>query len=172
MNWYILKVAKGKDNKVRTDVENMLHNFGYDKYVEQVIAPTEKYVDVNRGKRVTKERPLLAGYVFLEADLDNNKVVNSILSVKGVLGFMGENRRVPTRVPQNEIDRLMGQMSSTDTSKLWMEGEKVKIIMGPFANFEGTIVKTDESRHKANVSVKIFGRPTDVELNFDALVKL
>lgn len=172
MNWYILKVAKGKDNKVRTDVENMLHNFGYDSYVEQVVAPTEKYVDVKNGKRVTKERPLLAGYVFIEADLSNNKVVNSLLGVKGVLGFMGENRRIPTRVPQNEIDRLMGQMSDTDTSKLWIEGEKVKIIMGPFAKFEGTITKTDETRHKVNVLVKIFGRPTDVELHFDAITKI
>lgn len=172
MNWYILKSAKGKDNKVRTDVENMIHNFGYDKYVEQIIAPTEKYVSVNKGKRVTKERPLLAGYVFIEADLSNIKMVNSILSVKGVLGFMGENRRVPTKVPQNEIDRLMGQMTNTDVSKLWFEGEKVKIIMGPFANFEGTILKTDETRGKANVTVKIFGRATDVELNFEALVKI
>lgn len=172
MNWYILRVAKGKDNKAKTDVENMIRNFGYEKHIAQVIAPTEKYADVKDGKRVTKERPLLAGYLMIEADLSAFKAIRSILSIKDVHGFMCEQKNVPTKVTKREIDRLMGQMTDTNTSGLWMQGEKVKIIMGPFAKFEGSITNVDEVRSKANIEVKIFGRATSVELHFDAIEKI
>jgi len=172
MNWYILKVAKGQDNKVKSNLENKIKLDNLSEYVSQVIVPMEKYLEIKKHKRVTKERPLLPGYVILNADLSKDYVIKSLLSVPGVLGFMGEKRAVPTRIPENEITRLLGKMEKINTDSIWMEGEKISIVDGPFSTFEGVITKVDESKGRVNVEVKIFGRPTDVELSFDSIKKV
>lgn len=172
MNWYILKVAKGQDHKVKTNLENKIKTRNLSEFVSQVLVPTEKYMEIKKNKRVTKERPLLAGYVILNADLSKDTTIKSLLSVPGVLGFMGEKRTKPTRIPENEITRLLGKMEKINTDSIWLEGERVSIIDGPFSTFEGEITKVDESKGRVNVEVKIFGRPTNVELKFDAIKKI
>jgi len=172
MNWYILKVAKGKDNKVKSSLEDKIETYNLSEYVSQVLVPTEKYLEVKKNKRVTKERPLLAGYIIINADLSKESTINSLLDVQGILGFMGESRNKPTRIPESEITRLMGKMEKINTTSIWMEGEHIQIIDGPFSTFEGVITKVDDAKGKVNVEVKIFGRPTNVELKFESIKKI
>ncbi|MFV2014756.1 MAG: transcription termination/antitermination protein NusG [Candidatus Heimdallarchaeota archaeon] len=174
MNWYILRVAKGQDNKVKKTIETHIENTNVSQFVNNIIVPIETYFDLKKGKRVKKERPLLAGYLLVEADLSNEAVLNNILTVKGVLGFMGESRHTPSKVPLVEVERLLGRMAVSEevSAGRWIEGENVKIIAGPFSSFNATIKSVEEQKKKMNVVVKIFGRPTDVELDYAAVEKV
>lgn len=173
MNWYILKVSKGQDNKVKKALEEKIKAYNLQSDIDHIVTPTETYYDVKKGKRIKKERPMLAGYLLVHANI-NEMVLSKILTIKGALGFMGESRKNPTVVRDHEALRMIGRMEESNEvpANLWMPGETVKIISGPFSTFNATIKTVEEQKKKLNVEVKIFGRATDVELDFISVEKV
>ena len=173
--WYVLKAISGKESKVKEYIETAMRTAGWDEFVQQVLIPTEKVVQLRNGKRVVKERNFLPGYVLVEANLVD-ECYPRLRNVPNVLGFLSDGRSVvPTPVRQSEINRILGnvdeQESNVVTSIPYMVGEVVKVTDGPFSGFNGEISEIMQDKHKLKVIVTVFGRKTPLELSFNQVEK-
>lgn len=169
--WYSLRVISGKERKIKERIDMELQRNGWKDFISQVLVPTEKVYKIRNGKKVVSERNILPGYILIEADPErlSGEVVQVIANVPNVINFLGGN--VPAPMRQAEANRLLGKVDeSQDAGESLMEpfiiGETVKIIDGPFSEFVGDIQEVNEEKKKLKVIVKIFGRGTEVELNF------
>ncbi len=169
--WYSLRVISGKEKKVKERVELELQRSGWDSFITQVIVPTEKVYKIRGGKKVISERNILPGYILVEAEPSKltGEVVQTIANIPNVIHFLGKNSPIPMQ--NHEANRLLGKVDeSQDAGEQMLEpflvGETVKIIDGPFADFVGDVQEVNEEKKKLKVIVKIFGRGTEVELNF------
>lgn len=169
--WYSLRVISGKEKKLKERIELDLERAGWSDIVTQIIVPTEKVYKIRGGKKVITERNILPGYLLVEADPENftGEIIQSIASVNNVINFLGGANPIPMR--QSEANRMLGKVDESNISdevliEPFLEGETVKIIDGPFNDFVGDVIEVNEERRKLKVVVKIFGRGTEMELNF------
>ncbi|MFQ5446462.1 MAG: transcription termination/antitermination protein NusG [Saprospiraceae bacterium] len=169
--WYSLRVISGKEKKIKERIELEIQRNNWGDFVTQVIVPTEKVYKIRGGKKVISERNILPGYILVEAEpsMLSGEIVQAIANVPNVIHFLGKTKPIPMR--QAEANRLLGKVDeSQDAGELMLEpflvGETVKIIDGPFADFVGEVQEVNEEKKKLKVIVKIFGRGTEVELNF------
>lgn len=169
--WYSLRVISGKEKKIKERIELEISRRNWEDRVTQIIVPTEKVYKIRNGKKVISERNILPGYILVEADSYsiNGEVVETIANIPNVIHFLGKSEPIPMR--DSEANRLLGKVDESleagDTMiEPFIVGETVKIIDGPFAEFIGDIQEVNEERKKLKVIVKIFGRGTEVELNF------
>lgn len=173
--WYVVKAIAGKEKKAKEYIENEVAHGGFEKYVAQVLIPTEKVFSVRNGKRVSKDRTLFPGYVLIEATLEG-EVMHAIKNVPNVIGFLTQKDGKPVPLQEDEVKRILGQVDEMiDSEEELMEpfilGETVKIIDGPFSSFSGVIDEINLEKKKLMVIVKIFGRRTPVELSFVQVIK-
>ncbi len=168
--WYVLRAISGKEAKVKEVLEAQMRNTDLGKYLFQVLIPTEKVLTVRGGKKVVKERNLYSGYVFIEAIL-HGEIVHELRNTTNVIDFLrGRDKKAePEALRASEVQRMLGmadEMSEVteDGVNDYMAGESVKVIAGPFSGFTGEIKEVDREKKKLKVSVKIFGRPTPLEL--------
>ena len=148
--WYSLRVISGKEKKAKEAIELELSRSGWREIVTQVVVPTEKVYKIERGK--------LSG-----------EVVSAIKNIPNVIHFLGGNAPIAMQVA--EANRLLGKIDETQNMEEallepFLVGETIKIIDGPFNEFIGDIKEVNEEKKKLKVIVKIFGRGTEVELNF------
>lgn len=169
--WYSLRVISGKERKIKERIELEVQRSGWDSFISQVIVPTEKVYKIRNGKKVISERNILPGYILIEALQGSlsGEIVQAIANVPNVIHFLGKNEPIPMRPA--EANRMLGKVDeSQDAGESLIEpfivGETVKIIDGPFSEFIGDIQEVNEEKKKLKVIVKIFGRGTEVELNF------
>ena len=169
--WYSLRVISGKERKIKERIEQEVSRNGWNDFVTQVLVPSEKVYKIRNGKKVILERNILPGYILLEADpkMLKGDIVQSISGLPNVIHFLGKNDPIPMQ--PSEANRMLGRVDdSQDIGEALMEpfivGETVKIIDGPFNDFIGDIQEVNEEKKKLKVIVKIFGRGTEVELNF------
>lgn len=175
--WFVLKAISGKEAKVKEYIEAAMKTAGWDDFVQQVLIPTEKVVQVKNGKRSVKERNFLPGYVLVEAAL-TNECYPRLRNVPNVLGFLSEGRTstVPAPVHQYEINRILGIIDEQDNANImteipFVEGETVKVVDGPFNGFNGEVAEIMSDKHKLKVIVTVFGRKTPLELGFNQVDK-
>lgn len=167
--WYVVRVISGREMKIKDIIESEVEKREMKKYVNQIIVPVEKVVQLRKGKKITKEKNFYPGYIIIEAILAS-EVEHAIKNVTGVYGFLGtKDGAIPMR--QAEINRILGKIESANDDGEQVElpflvGEPVKIIDGPFSSFNGVIEEINEEKKKLKVVVKIFGRRTPVELNY------
>lgn len=167
--WYVIRAISGNEKKVKLYLENEISRLGLTDYVSQVLIPTEKIYQVRKGKKISKERNYLPGYVLIEALL-TGEIPHIIKNVPGVLGFLGsQGEPVPLRPA--EVNRILGKVDELteqgeEVSVPFIVGETVKVIDGPFNSFTGIIEEINEEKKKLKVMVKIFGRKTPLELGF------
>ena len=150
-----------------------INNTDLGKYVSQVLIPTERVYQVRNGKKISKERSYLPGYVLVEAELVG-EVPHRLSEMPNVIGFLGDgskkiNEPVPLR--QSEVNRILGRIDEmedpeSEVQTTFAEGETVKVTFGPFSGFNGVIEEVNAERKKLKVMVKIFGRKTPLELGF------
>ena len=171
IKWYSLRVISGREKKIKERIELEVQRNNWDSYVAHVIVPTEKVYKIRGGKKVISERNILPGYILVEAEPSKltGDVVQAIANVPNVIHFLGKNTPLPMQTA--EANRLLGKVDeSQDAGEQMLEpflvGETVKIIDGPFADFIGDVQEVNEEKKKLKVIVKIFGRGTEVELNF------
>lgn len=175
--WYVVKVVSGQEGKVKSYIENEVVRFGYADYVEEVLVPTEKVVQVRNGKKVNKERVYFPGYVMIKADL-SGEVSHIVKSVSGVIGFLGETKGGdPVALRKSEVNRMLGKVDElSETVEMaaipYVVGETVKVVDGPFNGFSATVDEVNEEKRKLKVEVKIFGRRTPVELSYMQVEKM
>ena len=169
--WYSLRVISGKERKIKERIEFEIQRNGWKDFITQVLVPTEKVYKIRNGKKVISERNILPGYLLLEIEPSklSGEVIQTIANIPNVIHFLGRNSPIPMR--SAEANRMLGKVDeSQDAGESLIEpfivGETVKIIDGPFSEFVGDIQEVNEEKKKLKVIVKIFGRGTEVELNF------
>jgi transcriptional antiterminator NusG len=176
MKWYVLRAISGKENKVKDYIEASMKVSDLNKYVSQVLIPTEKVVQIRGGKKVTKERNCMPGYVMVEAKLVGD-VQSRLRYTPNVLGFLSEKNGVPVPVRANEVNRILGTVDDMQESgeelllAPYYVGENVKVIFGPFSGFSGVIEEVNNEKKKLKVMVMIFGRKNPIELSFTQVEK-
>lgn len=169
--WYVLRAIGGKEKKVKEYIENEIANAGLQEYVSQVLIPTEKVYQIRNGKKISKERNSLPGYVLVEASLVG-EIPHMLRNVPNIIGFLGDTKGGdPVPMRQSEVYRILGRMdemaaSGEEMNIPYVVGETVKVIDGPFNGFNGIIENINEEKKKLQVMVKIFGRKTPLELSF------
>jgi transcription termination/antitermination protein NusG len=167
--WYVVRAVSGKEKKVKEYLESEINRLQIQDYISQVLIPTEKVYSVRKGKKISKERIYLPGYVIIEAIL-TGEIPHIIQNIPNVLGFLGsQGEPVPMR--SSEVNRILGKMDeltdqAEELNEPFIVGETVKVTDGPFNSFSGVIEEVNEEKKKLKVMVKIFGRKTPLELSF------
>ena len=166
--WYAVRTVAGKEKSAKENIEREIGSNHIDKWVGEIILPTEKLYKVRNGKKYTREKLVMPGYLFIELQLIG-EVERIIKNTKNVVGFAGDRNRQPEPLKQHEIDRIVGNMKKVEEGEdeiPFVEGEKVTVIDGPFNGFNGEVSKVDQEKQALVVSVKIFGRETPVKLSY------
>lgn len=169
--WFSLRVISGKERKIKERIEKEIEINKWGDVVTQVLVPTEKVYKIRSGKKVISERNILPGYILIEAIRErfSGEMIQSIAGINNVIHFLGKTN--PTPMKESEANRLLGKVDESQEAgesmiEPFIVGETVKIIDGPFSEFVGDIQEVNEEKKKLKVIVKIFGRGTEVELNF------
>ena len=173
MNWYIVQAYSGFENKVADTIKDIMSKNSLENNLGEILVPTQKVVEVKKGKRTQRQKKYFPGYVLVKLDLDKN-IYHKIKNIQKVSGFLGPEGK-PVPVSEKEIKKIMGQIDETEENPsagiTFEVGEKVKVCDGPFASFTGLIEEIDEDKLRLKVSVSIFGRPTPVDLEFNQVEK-
>ncbi len=171
MAWYVVHTYSGYENKAKLALEERINSLGLEDIFGQILVPEEQVVERTKtGKTRNVSRRFFPGYMLVQMAMDNRgyHVVRNTPKVTGFVG--GSNTRTPPRVPEHEVRRILGQIEQgtvTPKPKLSFErGESIRVVEGPFANFNGTVDEVRPEKGKLRVMVSIFGRPTPVELDF------
>ncbi|HUC79521.1 MAG TPA: transcription termination/antitermination protein NusG, partial [Flavisolibacter sp.] len=175
--WYVLRVVSGKEKKVKEYLDKEVSR-GWEHVVKQVFLPVEKVYKVQNGKKVMRERNYYPGYVMIEiADGKLSDDLRDIIkNTSNVIHFLGKDNPIALR--KAEVNKMLGKMDEmaeaggVSMSEPFIVGETIKIIEGPFNDFNGTIEEVNDEKKKLKVTVKIFGRSTPVELNYMQVEKL
>ena len=175
--WYVVRAISGKERKVKEQLEIEIERLGMQNHVAQILLPIEKVYQIRKGKKVSKERNLYPGYVFVEANLIG-EIPYVIKQTTNVIGFLTDKKGgSPIPLRQSEVNRMLGKVDELAENEAelnipFVVGEAVKVIDGPFNSFSGIIEEINEEKKKLKVMVKIFGRKTPLELSYMQVEKL
>jgi transcriptional antiterminator NusG len=173
MKWYIIHTYSGYENKAKLGLLERVQASGKQELFGEILIPTENVVEMVQGKKKTMEKKFFPGYVFVEMVL-NDDTWHIVKATPRVTGFVGKGKNPPA-VPEAEVRRLTNRIEEgTLAPKLKMsfdKGESVRVIEGPFQNFNGLVDDVNPDKGKLRVLVSIFGRSTPVELDFSQVEK-
>jgi transcription termination/antitermination protein NusG len=175
--WYVVKAIGGQENKVKAYLDNEIVRLNLADYIETVLVPTEKVIQIRNGKKYNKERVYFPGYVMIQANL-SGEIPHIIKSIPGVIGMLGDEKGGdPVPLRKSEINRMLGKVdelaiANENVMIPFIVGETVKVIDGAFNGFDGTVEKINEEKRKLEVMVKIFGRKTPLELSYMQVEKI
>ena len=173
MKWYIIHTYSGFEKKVKESLESRIQAFGLQEKIGKVLIPTESVIEIRGGKKYTVERMYYPGYVLVQMDMDDH-VWHVVKSTPRVTGFVGTGQQ-PTPLSQDEVNQIVYRVVTekrVPVRQKFEKSETVRIIDGPFANFNGIVDDVNEDRETLKVMVTIFGRATPVELEFGQVEKV
>ena len=164
--WFVIHCYSGYENKVRHNLEQRIETMGMKDKIFDVVIPTQEEIEVKDGKRRTVERHIFPGYVLVNMVLTEESWY-VVRNTPGVTGFVGMGNN-PTPLRPEEVSQIVKRMEAeAPTVKVtFKQGERVRIIDGPFNDFRGVVSEIDMERSKVRVMVSFFGRETPVELDF------
>src|SRR3974390_3652707 len=172
--WYIVHAYSNFEKKVADSIRDQVKQRGLAHLFDEVMVPTEKVVEVRRGRKVDAERKFFPGYVLAKCEL-TDEVYHLIKNTPKVTGFLGADNK-PMPISDAEAARILHQVQEgierPKPSVSFEVGEQVRVSDGPFASFNGVVEEVDEGRSRVKVAVSIFGRATPVELEFGQVEKL
>jgi len=176
--WFVLRVVSGKERKVKEYLDKEIARGGWTEIVKQVFLPVEKVYKVQNGKKVMRERNYYPGYVMIEISEGklSDDLRDTIKNTNSVIHFLGKENPIALR--KAEVNKMLGKMDEmaeaggVSMSEPFIVGETIKIIEGPFNDFNGIIEEVNDEKKKLKVTVKIFGRSTPVELNYMQVEKI
>jgi transcriptional antiterminator NusG len=173
--WYIVHAYSNFENKVAQSIRDQAAQRNLVDKFEEVLVPTEKVVEVRRGRKVEAERKFFPGYVLVKCEM-TDEVYHLIKNTPKVTGFLGADKAKPMPIPESEAMRIKGQVAEgverPKPTIVFEIGEQVKVADGPFASFNGVVEDVDHGRARLKVAVSIFGRATPVELEYGQVEKL
>lgn len=164
--WYVVHCYSGHENKVKHNLEQRIESMGMKDKIFEVIVPTEEEVEIKDGKRRVVERRIFPGYILVNMIMTEESWY-VVRNTPGVTGFVGMGNK-PTPLRPEEVAQILKRME-VETPRVrvsFREGDRVRIIEGPFNDFRGTVAEVDMERGKVRVLVNFFGRETPVELDF------
>jgi transcriptional antiterminator NusG len=153
---------------VKANLEGRIKTLGQEKYFGRILVPTEQVIELKRGQKRTSSRKFYPGYIMVQMVL-NQDTWHTVRDTAKVTGFVGGDTR-PSSVPDDEAERIIQQMeegiSKPKPKYTFEEGDEVRVIDGPFNNFQGVVQEVNPEKEKLRVLISIFGRLTPVELDF------
>ncbi|MEO5668496.1 MAG: transcription termination/antitermination protein NusG [Bdellovibrionota bacterium] len=168
LKWYIVHAQSGLENKAKTALLERAKRLGKEDFFGEVLIPTESVVELKKGQRKSSQRRFLPGYMLVQMVL-NEETWHIVKDTPRISGFIG-NARNPPPVPEAEVLRISSQMEEGAAKPVakysFKDGDTVRVIDGPFSNFNGTVEEVKPEKNKLRVLVSIFGRATPVELDF------
>ena len=174
LRWYVVQAYSGYENKVQKLLLERIEREGLSDRFGEVLVPTEEIVEMRAGQQRKSERKFFPGYVLVEMDMDD-ETWHLVKNTPRVLGFIGGTADRPAPITEKEANEILQRVEdSTDKPKpkiLFEPGEVIRVIDGPFADFNGVVEKVDYEKSRVKVSVSIFGRSTPVDLEFSQVEK-
>ncbi|HMK33612.1 MAG TPA: transcription termination/antitermination protein NusG [Desulfomonilaceae bacterium] len=173
LRWYVVHTYSGYENKVKTALEEKVRGLGLEDKITDVLIPSDSVVELVKGERRTSNRKFFPGYILVHMELDD-QTWHVVKNTPKVTGFIG-SRTEPAVIPDEDVEKIKGQMAEGQEKpkpKYSFEpGDSVRVVDGPFINFNGTVEEVRPEKGKLRVLVSIFGRPTPVELDFIQVTK-
>jgi len=178
-DWYVVHTYAGYENKVKQNLASRVRSMNVEERIFEVVIPMEDVIEFKGGRKVVVQKKVFPGYLLVLMDLDDNSWY-VVRNTPGVTGFVGSGAR-PTPLSRREVEDILGAGGSEEGPALekkarprleYEVGEQVRVVAGPFADFNGLISEIDVDRSKLKVLVNIFGRETPVELEFGNVAKL
>ncbi|MGB0637619.1 MAG: transcription termination/antitermination protein NusG [Gammaproteobacteria bacterium] len=174
MNWYVVHAYSGFENQVKRSLEDRISRNGMDNKFGDILVPTEEVVEMKEGLKRKSERKFFPGYVLVEMEMEDD-TWHLIKECPKVLGFIGGTKDRPTPITDAEANAILNRIQEGSEKPrpktLFEVGEVVRVIDGPFSDFNGAVEEVNYDKSKLRVSVSIFGRSTPVELEFGQVSK-
>lgn len=170
--WYVIHTYSGSEEKVKLTIEDKIEKKGLEEKITRIVIPSEKVVELKRGKKRESDKKFYPGYILVEMAMDD-MTWHIIKNIPQVTGFIGGATPVP--VPDDEVDAILQQQEKGKVQEVKMQYERgynVRITDGPFSNFNGYVDEVDMDHGRLKVMVSIFGRLTPVELSFYQVEKI
>ncbi len=172
--WYVVHAYSGFEKQVKRSLEDRIKRAGMEELFGQVLVPTEEVVEMKGGQKRRSERKFYPGYVLVEMEMTND-TWHLVKDVPKVMGFIGGTADKPAPITQKEADEILNRVQEGAEKPrpkvLFEPGEMVRVIDGPFNDFNGVVEEVDYDRSRLKVAVLIFGRSTPVELEFHQVEK-
>jgi transcriptional antiterminator NusG len=174
-SWYVIHSYSGYENKVKVNLETRIRSMHREDAIFDVCIPMEDVIEIKAGRKVTVARKQFPGYLLVRMFMDDDSWA-VVRNTPGVTGFVGSANK-PTPLSRREVERILGVRKDQEEKKAprfkpeWEVGETVRVVEGPFADFNGVIEDINVDQSKVRVLVDIFGRETPVELNFEQIQK-
>ena len=174
LRWYVVQAFSGFEAQVKRSLEERIERFGMQDHFGEILVPTEEVVEMKDGQKRKSERKFVPGYVLVQMDL-NDEAWHLVKAVPRVLGFIGGTADRPAPISDKEADAILQRMqegAEKPRPKVLFEvGEMVRVIDGPFNDFNGVVEEVNYDKSRLLVAVQIFGRSTPVELEFHQVEK-
>ena len=175
MRWYIVQAFSGYEKQVQRYLTERINRSDYADQFGEVLVPTEEVVEMKDGKKRKSERKFFPGYVLVEMEMSDD-TWHIVKECPRITGFIGGTPEHPAPITQVEADRILDRLKQAEETPrpktLFEPGEEVLVIDGPFTDFKGLVEKVDYEKSKLQLTVNVFNRPTQVELEFNKVEKL
>jgi len=174
LRWYVVHTYSGFEHKVKSNLEERIKTLDQQEFFGKILVPTEQVVEMKKGRKKTSSRKFYPGYIMVQMVL-NKETWHTVRNTAKVTGFLGGGNN-PSPVPDEEAVRIIQQMedgiSKPKPRYTFEEGDEIRVIDGPFSNFQGTVEEVKQDKEKLKVLITIFGRATPVELDFIQVSKI
>ena len=174
MRWYVVHVYSGFENQVVRSLKEHIKLKGMEEKFGDILVPTEEVVEMRAGQKRKSDRKFFPGYVLVQMDMDDS-TWHLVKGVPNVMGFIGGTSNRPAPISDKEAEKILQRVQEgveKPRPKILFEpGEVVRVIEGPFADFNGVVEEVNYEKSRLRVAVLIFGRSTPVELEFGQVEK-
>jgi transcriptional antiterminator NusG len=165
--WYAVHTYSGYEDAVARYLKQRVESLGMNDKIFEIVVPKEKKIKIKNGKRKMIEEKIYPGYVLVDMIMSEDSWY-VVRNTPRVMGFVGPDSTKPTPLSRDEIDYLMSRMEMDKEAKFTVDysvGDLVKIVDGPFKDYEGKITEVDEEHGRIKVTVPVFGRETTIEID-------
>jgi len=174
LRWYVVHAYSNFENKVKQALEERVKREGLEQYFGKILVPTEEVVEMRMGQQRKSERKFFPGYVLVQMEL-TDETWHLVKDVPRVLGFIGGTSDRPAPISEKEamsiLSRVEDGVNKPRPKVLFEAGEVIRVVDGPFKDFNGVVEEVNYEKSKLKISVLIFGRSTSVELAFGQVEK-
>lgn len=174
LKWYIAHTYSGFENRVKVTLQEKIKSLGKEEFFGQIVVPTEQVVELVKGKKKTSSRKFYPGYIMIQMAL-TEETWPIVQDLDKVTGFLGEKTK-PVAISEEEAQGILTRMADGREKPKpkfsFEEGDEVRVIDGPFTNFNGIVEEVKPDKAKLKVLISIFGRSTPVELDFVQVTRI